>query len=79
MNQKNLLRISILVLIELRDNPHNNLEISVLQKIEYAISCLEKYEKEKKEVNINEILDILGFVLQNLPTIVEIAKRISGK
>lgn len=77
--QNELLGAAILVLKELRESQKSNLENCVLQKIEIAISMLEEYEVKKKYADATEILNIFGFALQNLPQIIEIAKRIIGK
>lgn len=76
MNKK-LLKRSLSVLKELRDDPNNNLEISVLNKLDYVISCLEEYEINEKEIDKQSILNFLGFVLQNIPYIIEITRTIN--
>ncbi len=76
---KNCLGEAILILSELRESQKSNLEKSVLQKINNAISILEEYEDKKKYVDVTEILNIFGLVLQNLPQIIEIAKKLIEK
>ncbi|NMC60373.1 MAG: hypothetical protein GYA51_13465 [Candidatus Methanofastidiosa archaeon] len=77
--KKDCLGKAILILKELRESQKSNLEKSVLQKIDNAISMLEECEVKERYVDVTEILNIFGFVLQSLPQIIEIAEKIIGK
>ena len=77
MNAK-LLRSSIDTLKSVRLELHGNVEDSVLEVLDKAISDLEIIQQGSKEISAREVLYILGQVLEKLPTLVELIHILSN-
>jgi hypothetical protein len=77
MNDK-LLGESIEALIMLRLELHGSVDDSVLQTLDKVISDLEAAKNEPDKISMQEILRLLGTVLDKLPAIVEIIHILSN-
>lgn len=73
MNDK-LLGDSIEALIRLRSELHDSVEDSVLEVLDKAISDLEIIRQGSDKVSANDVLHILGQVLEKLPMVVELIR-----
>jgi len=73
-----LLRSSIDTLKSVRLELHGNVEDSVLEVLDKAISDLEIIQQGSKEISAREVLYILGQVLEKLPTLVELIHILSN-
>jgi len=76
MNER-LLRNSIDTLESIRLELHGNVEDSVLDMLDKAISDLEEIQQGSKEISARDVLNILGQVLEKLPVLVELIRILS--
>ena len=72
-----LLRDSTDTLKSIRQELHNNIENSVLEMLDDAISDLEYIQQSSDEISAYDVLNILGQVLDKLPMIVELIHIVS--
>ena len=72
-----LLRDSTDTLKSIRQELHNNIENSVLEMLDEAISDLEYIQQSSDEISAYDVLNILGQVLDKLPMIVELIHIVS--
>ena len=72
-----LLRSSIDTLKSIRLELHGNVENSVLEMLDKAISDLEFFQQAPEETSARDVLHILGQVLEKLPMLVELLRILS--
>lgn len=72
-----LLRSSIDTLKSIRLELHGNVENSVLEMLDKAISDLEVFQQAPEEVSARDVLHVLGQVLEKLPMLVELLRILS--
>lgn len=70
--EANLLKNSIDTLKSIRSELHSNVESSVLEMLDEAISDLEYIQQNSEQISAHDVLHILGQVLEKLPMIVEL-------
>ena len=73
-----LLRNSIDTLKSIRQELHNNIENSVLETLDEAISDLEYIQQSSDQISAHDVLYILGQILEKLPMIVELIHILSN-
>ena len=73
-----LLGSSIDTLKSIRSELHSNLEDSVLEMLDEAISDLEYIQQSSDQISTHDVLYILGQVLEKLPMIVELIYILSN-
>ena len=77
MNAK-LLKNSIVVIKELREELHSKAEDSVLKKLDQVIADLEKVlQEDPSKICAKDVLLIIGSILETIPAIVEAIKLLS--
>lgn len=75
--KERLLRNSIDALESIRLELHGNVEDSVLDMLDKAISDLEEIQQGSKEISARDVLNILGQVLEKLPVLIELIRILS--
>jgi hypothetical protein len=76
--QTKLLKSSIDTLKSVRAELHGNVENSVLEMLDNAISDLENLQQDSSKVSARDVLYILSQVLDKLPLIVELVHKLAN-
>ena len=71
-----LLEKSIELVRQVRDEIQSSTEDSIIERMDTAILMLESIQANGREYSMVEILNILGSVIELLPTIISIIKTI---